>query len=100
MSDTPTPTDLDKILKDFEQESTDAYTELEAGINYQALEQAYDKAKALIQAEIVKARIDELNQLYEEAESPEQYDTCEVVHDHRIAQRIQELTALKEGLKG
>lgn len=44
-----------------------------------------------------KARIDELTQLYDEAESPEPYDTCEVVHDHRIAQRIQELhAALKQ----
>lgn len=46
---------------------------------------------ALISRKAREARIDELNSLYDEAESPEQYDTCEVVHDHTIAQRIEEL---------
>lgn len=51
----------------------------------------YSKSPTAIQAEITKAVIEELNELYDEAEEPSHYDTCEVVHAHRIAYRLAEL---------
>jgi len=58
---------LNTILKDFEQESTDAYTEQEVGIDFKALDEAYRVArnsiKQLIQTVEVEARLDEANRL-------------------------------------
>lgn len=58
---------LNTILKDFEQESTDAYTEQEVGIDFKALDEAYRVArnsiKQLIQTVEVEARLDEENRL-------------------------------------
>lgn len=40
----PLKSDLKRILKDFEQNSTDAYTHLDTKIDYDALDKAYDQA--------------------------------------------------------
>lgn len=50
-----------------------------------------DELMQLITKEIKQAKLDLLNELYDEAKTPEQYDTCDVIHDHRIAQMINEL---------
>lgn len=57
------------------------------------IEKATQSINHLIEKAERKARLEELNNLYDEAETPEQYDTCDVVHDHRIAERIKELSS-------
>lgn len=55
----------------------------------------YTEFKAHIDKCCRLARLDELNQMYDEAETPERYDVCDVVHSHKIAQRITELKEKK-----
>lgn len=55
---------LNTILKDFEQESTDAYTEQEVGIDFKALDVAYRVARNSIKQLIQKTRLDEASGYY------------------------------------
>lgn len=55
---------LEKILKKFEQETTDAYIELDEGIDYDRLDEAYKTATQaiaqILSTQETKARLDEL----------------------------------------
>lgn len=62
----------------------------------QFFDEVYSVAKQDRKQHELEARIEELDKLYDEVEPPSDYDVCDVVHEHRIAERIAELKSQGE----